>query len=93
MPFRANFFLTSFDFALFQTVVTNLPEKVFFSLAPLLMLQVRSQTNALVTSKKNKEMTYNILTDTDFFRDLESGNTASIKMDYGKFIEQTVIQC
>ena len=38
-------------------------------------------------------MTYSILTDTDFFRDLESGNTASIKMDYGKFIEQTVIQC
>jgi len=57
------------------------------------MLQVRSQTNALVTSKKNKEMTYNILTDTDFFRDLESGNTASIKMNYSKFIEQTVIQC
>lgn len=38
-------------------------------------------------------MTYNILTDTDFFRDLESGNTASIKVDYGKFIEQTVSQC
>ena len=38
-------------------------------------------------------MTYNILTDTDFFRDLESGNTASIKADYGKFIEQTVNQC
>lgn len=38
-------------------------------------------------------MTYNILTDTDFFRDLESGNTASIKMNYSKFIEQTVSQC
>lgn len=38
-------------------------------------------------------MTYNILTATDFFRDLESDNTASIKMNYSKFIEQTVIQC
>ena len=38
-------------------------------------------------------MTYNILTDTDFFRDLESGNTASIKVDYDKFIELTVVQC
>lgn len=38
-------------------------------------------------------MTYSILTDTDFFRDLESGNTASIKADYGKFIEQAVCQC
>jgi len=36
-------------------------------------------------------MTYNILTDTDFFRDLESGNTASIKVDYDKFIELTVV--
>ena len=52
----------------------------------------RKQTH-LVTSKKNKEMTYNILTDTDFFRDLESGNTASIKVDYGMFIEQAVSQC
>lgn len=33
----------------------NLPESVFFLLAPLLMLQVRSQTNALVTSKRTKK--------------------------------------
>lgn len=38
-------------------------------------------------------MTYSILTETDFFRDLESGNTASIKADYDKFISLTVEQC
>ena len=38
-------------------------------------------------------MTYSILTDTDFFRDLESGNNASIRADYDKFIEQAVCEC
>ena len=38
-------------------------------------------------------MTYSILTDTDFFRDLESGNNASIRADYDKFIELAVSQC
>lgn len=60
---------------------------------PLLCYKCDRKQTHLVTSKKNKEMTYSILTDTDFFRDLESGNTASIKADYGKFIEQTVCQC
>ena len=38
-------------------------------------------------------MTYSILTETDFFRDMETGNTANIKMDYEKFIDMTVTQC
>lgn len=38
-------------------------------------------------------MTYSILTDTDFFRDLESGNTADIRTDYDKFIGLVVEQC
>ncbi|MBP5425348.1 MAG: RteC domain-containing protein [Prevotella sp.] len=38
-------------------------------------------------------MTYSILTDTDFFRDLESGNTADIRTDYDKFIELAVCEC
>ena len=38
--------LTSFNHAPFQIVAKFLSESEFFSLAPLLMLQVRSQTNA-----------------------------------------------
>ena len=38
-------------------------------------------------------MTYNILTDTDFFRDLESGNAESIRTDYDSFIGLVVEQC
>ena len=38
-------------------------------------------------------MTYNILTDTDFFRDLESGNAENIRTDYDSFIGLVVEQC
>lgn len=38
-------------------------------------------------------MTYSILTDTDFFRDLESGSTESIRIDYDTFISLVVEQC
>ena len=38
-------------------------------------------------------MTYNILTDTDFFRDLESGSTENIRTDYDSFIGQVIEQC
>lgn len=38
-------------------------------------------------------MTYNILTETNFFRDLESGNAANIRSDYEAFIGLMVEQC
>ena len=38
-------------------------------------------------------MTYNILTDTDFFRDLESSNAENIRTDYDSFIGLVVEQC
>ena len=90
---QAQFLLTHFDCTRFQSVTEKLAESVFFLLAPMLMLQVRSQTKHLVTSKKNKTMTYSILTDTDFFHDLESGNDATIRSDYDEFIGMVVEQC
>ena len=42
----ALFSLTSFNRTRFQIVAKFLPEYGFFLLAPLLMLQMRSQTNA-----------------------------------------------
>jgi hypothetical protein len=44
--FLAQFSLTSFNRARFQIVAKFPPENEFFLLAPLFMLQVRSQTNA-----------------------------------------------
>lgn len=38
-------------------------------------------------------MTYSILTDTDFFRDLESGSTETIRADYDAFVGLLVEQC
>ena len=36
-------------------------------------------------------MNYSILTDTEFFRDLESGSNASIRADYDKFINRLFV--
>lgn len=44
--FLVLFSLTSFNHARFQIVAKFLSENEFFLLAPLLMLQMRSQTNA-----------------------------------------------